>query len=102
MAKPGITAAVGRVVLHLSPTSEPLDRAAAALAVSRAARRLADEHVAEARRQGQTWAAIGAALGVSRQTAFERFRNSEQHGPYARSNRVETPGGSTGAERRPR
>jgi hypothetical protein len=102
MAEPGTTAAVGRVVLHLSPTSKPLDRAAAALAVSREARRLADDHVAEARRQGQTWAATGAALGVSRQTAFERFRNSEHHGPYARSNRVGTARGSTGAERRPR
>jgi len=102
MAEPDITAAVERVVFDLGPTSVPLDRAAAALAVSRAARRLADDHVAEARRQGQTWAAIGAALGVSRQTAFERFRHSEHHGPYARSNRVGTPRGSTGAERRPR
>jgi hypothetical protein len=29
--------------------------------------------VAEARRQGKSWADIGAALGVSRQAAWERF-----------------------------
>lgn len=31
--------------------------------------------VADARRAGDSWAVIGAALGVSRQAAHERFRD---------------------------
>lgn len=31
------------------------------------------EHVAELRRRGVSWSRVGAALGVSRQAAWERF-----------------------------
>jgi len=33
--------------------------------------------VGEARRRGSSWASIGESLGVSRQSAWERFANSE-------------------------
>lgn len=45
---------------------------AASLAVDRASDALR-EHVAELRRGGVSWSAIGEALGVSRQAAWERF-----------------------------
>ncbi|WP_156754073.1 hypothetical protein [Actinokineospora pegani] len=38
---------------------------------------LAEEAVTAARAQGSTWADVGAALGVSRQAAHERFRAIE-------------------------
>ncbi|MGH7775563.1 MAG: ClpX C4-type zinc finger protein [Candidatus Dormibacterales bacterium] len=42
---------------------------------------LAEEHVrtvvAELRRRGTAWAQIGAALGISRQSAWERFSGEE-------------------------
>jgi hypothetical protein len=55
---------------------EPHMRAAvAALAIAEAAERLARAEVLAARESdGATWEQVGAALGVSRQTAHERFR----------------------------
>jgi hypothetical protein len=35
-------------------------------------------HVSSARRSGHSWAAIGYALGVSRQAAQQRFGGSEE------------------------
>lgn len=52
-----------------------LERAAAALSVSEAAERLARVEVMAARSgDGVSWQDVGDALGVSRQTAHERFR----------------------------
>lgn len=52
-----------------------LERAAAALAVSAAAERLARVEVMAARSGDRvSWQDVGDALGVSRQTAHERFR----------------------------
>lgn len=52
-----------------------LDRAIAALRLSDAAERLARAEVIAARElDGASWADVGKALGVSRQTAHERFR----------------------------
>lgn len=91
------TAEVEALIEALSPSSDPLARATMALAVWASARRVADDQVSEARRQGRTWDEVGVALGVSRQTAHERFRNSAHHGPYARSNRVNGAPSSTDA-----
>jgi hypothetical protein len=55
------------------PTSELLDDVQhAAAAIDEAQRRLVDS-VATARAAGISYAAIGRALGVSRQAAWERF-----------------------------
>lgn len=64
-------------VLH-NPTSTPLD----VLRVIGTYRRYLDaieEHaVRAARRTGTTWEDIGAALGVSRQAAWQRLRQAEE------------------------
>lgn len=52
-----------------------LDRAVVALRLSEAADRYARAEVIAARElDGSSWADVGNALGVSRQTAHERFR----------------------------
>ena len=56
-------------------SSSHIDRAAIALALAEAADRMAREEVMAARSaDGATWQEIGDGLGVSRQTAHERFR----------------------------
>ena len=55
-----ITTAVRRLTAQLAAGSDPLLLAASALAVWAAARRVADDQVATARRQGRTWAEVGA------------------------------------------
>jgi hypothetical protein len=52
---------------------EALRRARQALCAAQRLREDAAAHVARARSLGATWADIGAALGVTRQTAHERF-----------------------------
>jgi hypothetical protein len=52
-----------QLLATLVPASATLDAAAEIL----------HQHVAELRRRGVSWARIGAALGVSRQAAWERF-----------------------------
>lgn len=55
--------------------SSRLERAAALLRIAEAADRLARANVTTAREQdGASWADVGEALGVSRQTAHERYR----------------------------
>jgi hypothetical protein len=49
------------------------DRIDVALILARNADDMLAEAVAQARAEGQSWAAIGEALGVTRQTAWERF-----------------------------
>lgn len=63
------------------------DRPVAALALLRQittrADRVAHAAAGEARRRGSTWEEIGAALGVSRQAAAERFRRPGLHHAHA-------------------
>jgi hypothetical protein len=63
------------------PRSSRLERAAALLQIADAADRLARAEVATAREQdGASWADVGEALGVSRQTAHERYRSGPEGG----------------------
>lgn len=59
----------------------PLDEALASLAPVAAAEAQAAENlgcwVARARSLGATWAQVGAALGIARQSAWERFSGEE-------------------------
>jgi hypothetical protein len=59
----------------LSAGQPHLRSAVAALAIAESAERLARAEIIAARdSDGATWEQVGAALGVSRQTAHERFR----------------------------
>lgn len=72
--------------------SSRLERAAALLRISEVADRLARVNVAGAREQdGASWADVGEALGVSRQTAHERYRS----GPDGGASRVTYTGGGS-------
>lgn len=63
------------------PGSSRLERAAALLRIAENADRLARTEVAAAReRDGASWADVGEALGVSRQTAHERYRSGPSGG----------------------
>lgn len=55
-----------------------LRRARTALTDAAALRDAAGAHVANARRLGASWADVGLALGVTRQSAHERFRRWER------------------------
>lgn len=57
---------------------EALRLARLALLAAQRAREDAAVHVARARALGATWADVGAALGVTRQTAHERFGTSSR------------------------
>lgn len=87
VARSGSTGRFGR--------ASHLERAAAALAVSGAAERLARVEVMAARSGDQvSWQDVGDALGVSRQTAHERFRT----GPDGMHSRLfKTKGGTAGS-----
>ncbi|GGM55995.1 hypothetical protein ACFFX1_07900 [Dactylosporangium sucinum] len=56
-------------------TTWPLQALGILAEVERWQRPLIDQAVAAARKAGLSWAEIGNALGISRQTAHERFRN---------------------------
>lgn len=72
--------------------SSRLERAAALLRISEAADRLARANVTAAREQdAASWADVGEALGVSRQTAHERYRS----GPDGGASRVTFQGGGS-------
>ena len=51
----------------------PLDGLCESAGLARAVDKLQRQLVQQARRSGQSWSAIGEALGVSRQAAWERF-----------------------------
>ena len=70
-----IDRAVKDLVSSLAPQGARLDRAVVALSVAAEAERVARAEVIAARElDGVSWADVGRALGVSRQTAHERFR----------------------------
>ena len=58
---------------HPARDAEHFRRIVAAATALEAARRELADAVAAARDAGDSWTAIGAALGVSRQAAFQRF-----------------------------
>ncbi|MGI8685707.1 MAG: helix-turn-helix domain-containing protein [Acidimicrobiales bacterium] len=73
--RPSIDDIVRDVVAAEAEPGAHLDHAVVALKLSEAAERYARAEVIAARElDGASWAAVGKALGVSRQTAHERFR----------------------------
>lgn len=73
--RPSIDEVVRDVVGAEAGPVAHLDRAVAALRLSEAAERFARAEVIAAREfEGASWADVGNAFGVSRQTAHERFR----------------------------
>ena len=66
---------VAELVASLAGPGAHLDRAVVALKVAAESERLARAEVVAAREiDGASWTDVGKALGVSRQTAHERFR----------------------------
>lgn len=61
--------------VELLPDS--LNRATYTAQIAGAANAWLDEYVHDARMDGHSWDAIGCALGMTRQAAWERFRRSE-------------------------
>lgn len=57
--------------------SEPLDGLREACRVSTALNKLTRELVARARETGHSWTQIGEALGVTKQTAWERYSGED-------------------------
>jgi uncharacterized NAD(P)/FAD-binding protein YdhS len=57
--------------------SEPLDRLREACRVSTALDKLTRESVQRAREAGHSWTQIGEALGVTKQTAWERYSGED-------------------------
>jgi hypothetical protein len=51
----------------------PLDALCETARAARALRKLQRQLVEEARRSGRSWTEIGASLGISKQSAWERF-----------------------------
>ena len=63
------------------PRSSRLERAAALLRIADEADRVARREVSAARElDAASWADVGEALGVSRQTAHERYRSGPDGG----------------------
>lgn len=87
---PSIEALVRDAVADEAGVGRHLDRAVVALELSAAAERYARAEVIAARElDGASWADVGKALGVSRQTAHERFRT----GPDGMHSRLFKRGG---------
>lgn len=88
--RPSIEAAVEALVTAEAGAGAHLDRAVAALRLAASAERLARVEVLAAREfDNASWTDVGRALGVSRQTAHERFRT----GPDGLHSRLYKRGG---------
>ena len=57
--------------------TEPLDGLREACRLSRALDKLTRESVQQAREAGHSWTQIGEALGVTKQTAWERYSGED-------------------------
>ncbi len=91
--RPSIDDIVRNVVAAEAELGAHLDHAVVALELSEAAERYARAEVIAARElDGASWADVGKALGVSRQTAHERFRT----GPDGLHSRLFKRKGDTG------
>ncbi len=77
--RPGITEAVVELSAALEARlaelarTEPMAALTAATGLERLARAAAEQAAARAAGRGMSWAAIGAACGVSKQAAHQRF-----------------------------
>ena len=68
-----------RVVDELASVPDPLARLDAVRRAREALERLELETVAESRRAGVTWSAIGALYGLTKQGAQQRFQPKRKH-----------------------
>ena len=67
----------GRLRLVGTWGKKPLEDLRVAWGAAGAVDKLIRQTVEDARRQGCTWAEIGQALGISKQSAWERFSGEE-------------------------
>jgi hypothetical protein len=67
----------GRLKLVGPWGKRPLEDLRVACAASGAVNKLIRQTVADARSQGCSWAEIGASLGISKQSAWERFSGED-------------------------
>jgi len=74
VAKRKAEKAVARALADVTVAKDQSDRLRAARAVRESAEALEQELVDEARAAGATWSQIGAAYGMSKQAAQQRFR----------------------------
>lgn len=74
MAKRKAEKAVARALSDVAAAKDPASRLAAARAVRESAEELEQALVDEARAGGATWSEIGAAYGMTKQAAQQRFR----------------------------
>ena len=67
---------LGKTLADLGKASDPRRRLELAGAIRRIAEQLEHDAVAGAREAGLTWTQIGAAYGMSKQAAQQRFRDA--------------------------
>jgi hypothetical protein len=73
MARRRITIEAGRLRAAGDWESEPVPALCDAARAAAALEKLQADLVARARRSGRSWADVGAALGTTRQAAWQRF-----------------------------
>jgi hypothetical protein len=69
-----LSIAVIELADRLSPGGDAMQRAVVADAIARSAKVLARRDVHRARLYGASWADVGRAFGITRQSAHQRFR----------------------------
>ena len=71
----------------ITGSEEPIERLRALKSADRQVKRWLVEAVIEARKQGRSWSAIGAALGVSKQAAWQLYNTELESAEGSRRDR---------------
>lgn len=86
---PRLVDAIGRAILDTVDGNDQLALITRAADAERASRELLQQSVSTARASGQSWAAIGSALGMSRQAVQQRFGDRSGDATFALIDRSE-------------